>query len=296
MKFTKIARMAFPRRAFVSHSIPDLPRVIINSFPKSGTHLLGRLVENLGFIDLPIMLVEDFCVDFNKRGDWHTWKPIVDSGITEFSNPSRKPESTEISLRRIRNGQFCTSHLKYSKFSSLSLKYLKIKHLFIIRDIRDCIISQERWRRDLKAHDFLPKWFFYLNALKSDEERLLTVIEGKDRFLEPYSYHLDYGWGWLDDSNVLIVRYENLIGPKGGGTVNKQKEEIKMVANYLGCKRSDKDIEQMANNLWGSKTRTMKYGKSKYWKDKFTPEVNESFHKHYDHYMKKLGYTQELSR
>ena len=279
-----------PRRPFLKATNPAKPKVIVNSFSKSGTHLLGKLVEEMGFVDLPVMLLENNYTDFRIKDDWDKWAPVKSSGVEDFGNPFRIPEPTEITIKRLRNGQFFTSHLKYSQSLGRRIIRLKIKHLFIVRDIRDCIYSWMNWVMDLKSHNHIPKWFFYLNALKSEEQRLLTVIEGKDRFLEPFSDHLDYGWGWLDDPNLLVVRYENLIGPRGGGNRDKQTDEIQKIAKYLGCNLSENNIKEIAGNIWGGRTRTMKYGKSNYWKEKFSNKVMASFNRHYDQYMRKLGY------
>jgi hypothetical protein len=289
----RIARAALPRKAFSDKSIGGKPRVIVNSFPKSGTHLLGKLVKDLGFIDLPVMLLNDSFLDYRRHGNWDSWKPLMDSGLVEFSNPSRKEESTAISLRRIRRGQICTSHLRYSRLVRSMIRVLKIKHLFIVRDIRDCVISQQIWRMDLKAHDHLPNWYFYLNALENETDRILAVMEGRDRFLEPYSYHLDYGLGWLDDPDVYLVRYENLIGPRGGGSSENQINEIRGIVRFLDGSTSDREISAIADNLWGGKTRTMKYGRSRYWKDKFTDSLDRTFWRHYGKYMEKMGYARE---
>lgn len=289
----RIIRAAIPRKSFSSDCIQGKPRIIVNSFPKSGTHLLAKLIKELGFIDLPVMLLNNNYLDYRKPGNWDTWKPLRNSGLTEFSNPSRTEESTAVSLRRIRPGQVCTSHLQYSRFVKSQIRLIKIKHLFIIRDIRDCIISQQDWRMDLKAHDHLPSWYFYLNALENETDRIQAVMEGRDRFLEPYSYHLKYGWGWLDDPAVHLVRYENLIGPRGGGSSEKQKNEIKGIVRFLEGSISDREIEIIAENLWGGKTRTMKHGKSSYWKNKFDNTLDQNFWQHYGSYMKKLGYPRE---
>lgn len=160
----------------------------------------------------------------------------------------------------------------------------------MIRDIRDCICSWMNWVMDLKSHNHIPGLYFYLHALQNDEERLLTIIEGKDRFLPSYRYHLEYGWGWINSKNTLIIRYEDIIGPQGGGDHEKQKEAIRKILTHLDIDFSEKEIEFLSNNLWGGATRTMKFGKSRYWENRFTHRVNVSFKKYYHDYMKILGY------
>jgi hypothetical protein len=285
-KLGKIIR----RKAFSADCISGKPKVIVNSFPKSGTHLLGRLVENLGFINLPVMLLDDNYTDFRLKGDWDKWEPIENSSVREYGNPLRIFEPTEVSINRLRSGQFFTSHLKYTDSIARTINRQKIKHLFIIRDIRDCICSWTNWVMDLKSHNHMPELYFYLHALCSEEDRIMTVIEGKDRFLKSYKYHLDYGRDWIVNKNVFITRYEDIIGPKGGGKIEKQKYEIKRIAQFLEIDLSLEEVENQAKILWGGRSRTMKFGQSKYWEKMFTSKAIEAFDKHYSGYMKMLGY------
>ena len=69
--------------------------------------------------------------------------------------------------------------------------------------------------------------------------------------------------------------------------------EIKRIARFLGISKSDKEMACIAENLWGGKTRTMKYGKSSYWKNKFSSKLEKIFWQQYGGYMKKLGYPRE---
>ncbi|WP_145272368.1 hypothetical protein [Tautonia plasticadhaerens] len=104
---------------------------------------------------------------------------------------------------------------------------------------------------NLRAHDYSPDWYYYLSSLESDEDRLLAVIEGRDRFLRPFSYHLDYGAGWVDDPDTLIVRFEDLIGPSGGGDADTQVREVARISEFVGGTPTEPKVEEVAASLWG---------------------------------------------
>lgn len=268
---------------------PGKSKVIVNSFPKSGTHLLGKLVQLVGLVELPIMILDNQYLDFKNKGDWHLWEPVIRSGI-KIQNPTRKSEMCTKSLSRILDGQFTTAHLKYSNEIVRSLYKYKIKHLFIIRDLRDVICSVVDYRMSLTAHGYLPNWYYYLNALSSDEDRLLTVIEGKDRFLKSYSEHLEYGWGWINDPTTLKVRFEDLVGRSGGGNDKNQLATVRSVLEFIDVPIEDVKLRELASNLWGGKTRTMNRGLIGGWKMRFTSRVQDMFEEKYGHYMSSMGY------
>ena len=266
------------------------PSVIVNSFPKSGTHLLGKLTQLLGFSEMPVMLLNNQYLDFRIKGDWDSWLPIKQSNLTNIQNPKRVEQLTLISLTRLRNGQAVTSHISCRPDHRAIIQKRKIKHLFIVRDLRDVVISQMRYRMSLNAHSHLPKWYYYLNALQTDQDRIETVLNGRDRFLEPYTRHLDYGWKWVEDPNVHVVRYEDLIGPNGGSTVEAQLEAVRKVCIYLEIDRSPNDINSISGQLWGGNTRTMNVGRSNYWQEYFNDQIRQIFSEKYRSYQEALGY------
>lgn len=277
------------KRPFLEDCCVGKSKVIVNSFPKSGTHLLGKLVQLAGFIELPIMILDNQYLDFKDKGDWHLWDPVVKARI-DIQNPSRKKESFSKSLSRILDGQFTTAHVRHCNRNILALKKHKTKHLFIYRDIRDVICSVADYRMSLKAHGYLPEWYYYLNALSSDEDRLLTVMEGKDRFLESYSKHLEYGWGWLNDPSVLKVCFEDLVGSSGGGNDAIQIETIRSVLKYLEIPFNDANLKAIASKLWGGDSRTMNRGMIGAWRSRFTSRVQDVFEERYEGSLLALGY------
>jgi len=289
IKYTK--NIIYGLKPFSKIINDDLPPVIVNSFPKSGTHLLGRIIKQLNYHEIPIMVLNDNYLDFNKNGDWNKWEPIVNAGLSEkIINPKRIGCPSTVAVSKLRMGQYFVSHLKHSTKMNKLIEKKSIKHIFIIRDLRDVICSMANYRMNLKAHAYLPNWYFYLKSLQTEDERLLTCIKGLDRFLESYLTHLEYGWGWLTENNVLIVRFENLVGHKGGGDDDIQRKEIAKIANYLNIDLDDTKINYLCENVWGGNTRTIDKGVIGAWIDSFSPKVELEFNGKFSTHMKILGY------
>lgn len=71
-----------------------------------------------------------------------------------------------------------------------------------------------------------------------------------------------------NNPHALVVRFENLVGPKGSGSEILQKNEVKRIANYLELTVSDEEIEEVCQKLFGG-TKTFKKGQIGTWKSKF---------------------------
>jgi len=96
--------------------------------------------------------------------------------------------------------------------------------VFLVRDPRDVAISLTHHimrARDGKKHQTLA-------MLATDEDRYLAVICGcfgkeTSHFpLLPISYLFERFESWFFEPDVLILRYEDIIGPRGGGDQIKQ--------------------------------------------------------------------------
>ena len=67
-----------------------------------------------------------------------------------------------------------------------------------------------------------------------------------------------------------IARFENLVGPKGGGTKENQLKELRNLSHFLEHPCEDEKIETVADLLWGS-SPTFRIGKIGEWKKLMTP-------------------------
>lgn len=54
---------------------------------------------------------------------------------------------------------------------------------------------------------------------------------------------------WRQSNNVLILRFEDLVGVKGGGSYSEQIKSLKEICNYLEINVEDKDIEKYVKML-----------------------------------------------
>jgi len=172
-------------RSFETH-----PVVIVNSLPKSGTHLLMQVAEALpGTVQLGSFIAQ--------RPSWANWY-----------------RSEAQILKRIGNlapGECAGAHLHYRAGVSEALCALNPLHLFIYRDPRAVLVSEVQYLVQTARWNALHSRFANLDTLK---EALDLAIEGDASDALPdvqsrYQPYLD----WRDDPNVFAIRFEDLSNP-----------------------------------------------------------------------------------
>ena len=95
------------------------PRVLINSVPKAGTHLLEKALDH-----------------------FHLLRNAGKKTLSCWDSPDR---STLAILRRIKKGQVLNAHFTAQKEILDTIDEKKILVLFIIRDPRDIVVSRFKY-------------------------------------------------------------------------------------------------------------------------------------------------------
>jgi hypothetical protein len=80
----------------------------------------------------------------------------------------------------------------------------------------------------------------------------------------------------LSHENTLLTRFENLVGPRGGGDRMLQKIEISKLATFLGLELSSSRIDEICNSCYG-KSHTFRTGQIGGYKKRFKPFHHKEF-------------------
>ena len=91
-----------------------------------------------------------------------------------------------------------------------------------------------------------------------------------------FSDHYNYYIPWFDYPDLLLVNFENLIGPKGGGSLEVQRGEIRRIAEFIGMDVSEQKIQYVCKNLWTTKALSTP-PQIGLWKEYFTSEHVQKF-------------------
>lgn len=213
-------------------------KTFVLSMAKGGTHLLGKLLQNL----LP-------------HGSIHSipW--------TELHNLSNI------------HSKVLVAHLAspYNYLSSDPFFHTFFSNgIILIRDPRDVVISAVHWIASGKAQS--SSWWTPLSKEKfsslSFKDQITEIIKSKnDR--TGISASIESALLWSKNPSVYVCRFEDLVGPKGGGSKEKQQRAILAIAQQLGIPLSDQQAIIIGESLFGD-THTFREGSIGSWKKDFT--------------------------
>ena len=150
------------------------------------------------------------------------------------------------------NKPYVHGHLPASKNNMDLTAHHKLKVIFIYRDPRDQVVS-------LKYHNQGNAPPFGHRGRDLDK-MIPRVTSFFSEFLQ-----------WQNHPCVYTTKFESLVGLKGGGTDEAQQQEILNIARHIGIKLQQKDVEEIANNIFGDMW-TFRKGKIGAWREEFTPE------------------------
>ena len=241
------------------------PKILANSIPKAGTHLLTRCLTLLpGITDSGLRL----------RGRVHD-------------------HSLESRLRLVGGGCFMPAHVFYTEQRDQILSDLGFRIVLIIRDPRDIVVSHYHYvTYGSRRHQLRD----YYRTLPDDQARLMMSITGIQR---PQSdptirlrdinsrYRSFLSW---ENHGACVVRFENMVGPRGGGSYETQRQEVHKIARHLGIRLEEKDVQHIASNLFHRTSTTFRKGMIGDWKKHLTPEHRAAFKSIAGQLLVELGY------
>lgn len=223
------------------------PKVLCVSIPKAGTHLLERalcLHPRLYRKLLPTVSEEN--VD--------RWNGVP--GL----------------VAKVRPGQVVTSHLRFRPEHPEVIARGGVRPIFLIRDPRDIVVSQVHYvskRTDHRLHAVFGE-------LPDMRERLRLAIAGDpERGVVSIGDRLDLFAGWLDAA--LVVRFEDLVGPDGGGDRDRQQTSLRSIFDFLRMDLDERALESISGRLFSTDSPTFRRGAIGGWRRLFDPELSSLF-------------------
>ncbi|MCB1110530.1 MAG: sulfotransferase domain-containing protein [Chlamydiia bacterium] len=188
------------------------------------------------------------------------------------------------------------SHLFYpqlpqSMTPEVKAYYKKFKKLILIRDPRDIVISSVFWFSSY--HQNVKEW----TAL-SFNQKIETVI--LEKMPPPFSF-ISNNFQMLDffldaGPECCVVKFEYLIGEKGGGSLREQEAEIYKIAEFLGIDITPSEMYYITENLHGLRevdkigVQTFRKGIIGQWKEYFTPQHERLFNNKFYPILERWGY------
>lgn len=238
-------------------SFHEAPPIFGNSKPKSGSHLLLQILNGFTQI-MPYQYVEaDPIRTIEKEGRRKTKEEILDE------------------LKLVPNGVIGWGYVEATTENVSFLTSAGRVNYFIYRDPRDLLVSQVFFATDMHEghgmHD-------YYNSLPDISARLKVAITGIDRDgirMVSVKERYEGVFQWLEQKNVLCLRFEDLINNRNA-TLNAMLDEVDKTGYKIPMPR-EKALENLIESIQPKKSHTFRAGKTGGWKTYFTEEHKTLF-------------------
>lgn len=251
-------------------SFNDAPPVFGNSKPKSGSHLLLQILNGFTQI-MPYRYVDaDPIRTITKDGRRKTQNEILDE------------------LKKIPNGVIGWGYLEATKENVSFLTASGRVNYFIYRDPRDTLVSQVFFATDMYEEHGMHK---YYKSLPDFGERLKVAITGIDKddlYMVSVKQRYDGVFQWLEQKNVMCIRFEDLINNRDAA-LNTMLDEVEKTGYKIPTPR-EKAISILVEAIQPKKSRTFRLGKTGGWREHFTDEHKKLFKDVAGDLLVRLGY------
>ena len=298
-------------------------RIVANSIPKSGTHLLDRLLVLLGFgmVDLggmrPHLAESNYqfpLVNQRLKSILRLRKPedvmgigphLVEGGRFPPARRFLRGRGEKVTvgvvspqrisrrwltrrLSKVPDGGFVNAHCIYTPELADLFRQEGMRTVCILRDPRDVAVSQMHYIKQLENH-FAHEGYM---ALPSDSERLLVSIRGGElggRKLQSLDERYRQFLRWERDGGAAVVKFEDLVGTKGGGSAEAQRLAVVGVARRLGVEVEEATMGVVEEELFGV-GRTFRKGQIGGWREEFSAEHERAVEEVLGSLLVELGY------
>lgn len=262
--------------------------ILLNSLPKSGTHLLEKALILLGGQTAErgrglIRRATDRCgltpppfLDRRSAGRWNNLRlrGIVDSqhaktsvpiGVFAPTNIPRETFAKWVQNRPLSG--FVKGHVPYSHEAAAVLNETATKTIVIVRDPRAVaasmllyVMHSQNWTH------FLRPFFEQLNA----DERLDFLMNGGHADPPGYTFlplrdAFASVLAWQQDRQTLVIRFEDLVGPLGGGSPTAQMACFEALSAHLDVTLSDETVNRV-HEAFDPASPTFRTGRSDSWR------------------------------
>ncbi len=242
-------------------------RVLANSIPKAGTHLLKRCLEAL--------------------------PGVFDAGVHLDLRDSEGRMRAR--LHALPEGGVASAHLVHEPRFARLVRECDVAHVLIVRDPRDLAVSYAEYV-PRAAHHYLHAHFAALDP----DARLMAAITGVPGEVSWDSVALrDIGavfaqfLPWRDEPDTLVLRFEDLVGARGGGDEREQRAAVARLSAHVGVALDARALEAAAASAFDPRSPTFRRGACGEWRERFSDAHAAAFERVAGGLLAELGYVCE---
>ena len=265
-----------------------MKKALVNSLPKAGTNLIAKCLLLFGYVEKgsiasSLVLGKSWSASIRRVA----WAPFRAGYIIGIDSPVEIAKGViQRKLSRISDGSFITAHVGYTADLLYDVRQMGFAPVLIIRDPRAVLASFVPFVLSQKKHPFHRA----LSEMKP-EERFLAVLSGafnNHGVLQPLKVRCMALDPWLESKDVLIIRFEDLVGSSGNASDELQEKSLLKLCDYL-CIPKDR-IPYAKKNLFGEGRHTFRKGNIDSWKEEIPGNVQDVINIEMKDVLQRWGY------
>lgn len=255
-----------------------MQKVFVNSLPKSGTNLVAKCLELMGYrqsghIDASLVTSRKIS-SFLRRIYFH---PFSSSGYLVGIDMPLELSRRAINriITRTKPQEFVAGHVGYNAELLDVIKENGYAPILILRDPRAVLNSFVHYVSTNKKHALYEyfksktkdeKYNLTLHGVKTNKVQLQSLLN-RCKAMDP----------WLSDPAVLKLKFEDLIGSSGGGSDETQKQILTEISSFIGCENID--ISEISEKVFGAGRHTFRKGVINSWAEEMPVNIQSDVNK-----------------
>ncbi|HND61298.1 MAG TPA: sulfotransferase domain-containing protein [Opitutaceae bacterium] len=248
--------------------------LFFTSIPKAGKNLIYSFLNELGYgrpaipREGAVWSAERPMLAASGRRCTYALPPPAEDAATIDGQASRFADQ----VATLGDRQVVHHHVPFSAGLASRLAAAGVPVVFVYRDPRDVLLSMADYILNQGSPAHLAGRF----AGRSRAE-LVQVLWAGDDLLVPLAAYIDAFDGWRTDPRTVSVRFEDLIGERGGGTAEIQSAALRRIAGQLGAV-TPAALARAQAKTFNPKAGTFFKGQAGRWREETEPAVRAVLH------------------
>ncbi|RMH19003.1 MAG: hypothetical protein D6698_06255, partial [Gammaproteobacteria bacterium] len=238
-----------------------------------GTNLLAKCMILMGYRDCGAIaghLMSGATIAGRFRR--YLWRNPKDAYLIGIDSPIEMPKSAiDRKLRKLPLRAFLTAHIGYSDALLLKALSMGFAPLLVIRDPRAILASFVPYVVRKTQHP-LHRAFVTM----TDSERYSAALHG-GQFgnvrLMSLRQRCEALQPWLANRAVMTIRFEDIVGSRGGASDARQLEVLQQLCQRLGL--PEEKASEVSGKLFGPGRGTFRKGRVDAWRDEVPADIIE---------------------
>jgi two-component sensor histidine kinase len=258
--------------------VPIVPaRALVSSIPKCGKNLivsffdaleLVRQADEQAVVTTAAYVQARWLLDTRSRGS-QDQPGIALAAIAAFMAEARPAyEALVGSFARQADGTYIHGHFGYDPGLHAAARAAGLPIVFVYRDPRGALASLAHFLVERgEPADLLPR------LARRDVPTALRFLLDGDAETLPFARLLAPYEGWLGAEGVLALRFEDLVGPRGGGSAGRQLAALTALADHVGWRGPASALLDAVDRAFNPEAGTFRRGRIDGWRDDIDAET-----------------------